>query len=622
MVKQRCAVLRIKMRQLGGTTMNCGMIFRRRLALLCTAVGAALVASLVTGATPAMAALPNCTATAFTKFHVPYVTVTSVIDVAARAPNPEYCQVVGAVLTDGEGAGKGSAEFLLRLPQTWNNRFVFMGCGGTCGSIGTTSATTGIVTPSLSVNAVDSGEALSLGYAVVNTDTGHENIAGEPDPTWSILAPGVPNQPGIADFYYRSVHQVTEAAKQLVEKYNSGRIKFAYFDGCSTGGRQAVVSADRFPDDFDGVISGDPIIDLVNIKAANIKEVKSFLPTNAFISNATIAALDAQVLANCDALDGTSDGLIQNPQACTINPNSLVGSVLTQPQADGVTLFLKQLFDTRGEFIYPGMAIGHWATAGFSAIQEFRNAPAPDPTSAQPWGARGVGPVIWTLGDPGIRYFTERDPNFDTINAWPQGPPFTKAANIVDAEAAKLLQQTSGEGAGADPKKLRDFIRRGHKMILYHGFSDPLASPYRTIWYYRELAEQEHGDGENSGRRQGNRDWTDQERDYRVLQENVRLFMVPGMGHCSGGTSPNNFDTLQTLANWVENGVAPEAIPASAGNGRTMPLCKFPEEASYVGGPVNSASSWTCNQDDHRLLQIGLDGLLAGLDHNSAKSDD
>jgi feruloyl esterase len=173
------------------------------------------------------------------------------------------------------------------------------------------------------VNGIDSAKALSLGYAVVNTDTGHENIPGQPDPTWKLLPSGARNLAGYADFYYRSVHQVTEAAKELVEDYNSAPIKYSYFDGCSTGGRQAVVSADRYPDDFDGIIAGDPVIDLDNIKVANIKEVKSFLPTNAFISNATVAAFDAQVLANCDARDGVADGLIQNPAACTLNPNTL-----------------------------------------------------------------------------------------------------------------------------------------------------------------------------------------------------------------------------------------------------------------------------------------------------------
>jgi len=597
-------------------------------------LGLAIAGALAAGTAPAAAALPQCTVATLTGLHVANVTINSALDVPATAPNPEYCQIVGSVMTHGEGAPAGSALFLLRIPAAWNNRFVFMGCGGSCGSIGTASATTGIYTPSLSVNGVDSAKALSLGYAVVNTDTGHENIAGQPDPVWKILASGARNLAGYADFYHRSVHQVTEAAKQLVQAYENGHIEYSYFDGCSTGGRQAVVSADQYPDDFDGIIAGDPVIDLDNIKVANIKEVRSFLPTNAFISNATIASFDAAVLASCDAADGVADGLIQNPAACALNPNSLVGTVLTQPQADGISLYLSQIFDTHGNYVHPGMAIGHWATTGFSAIQEFGNAPAPFPTSAEPWGARGVGPVVWTLGDPGIRYDTENNPNFDTINSWPQGPPFTSALNIVTTADVKLLEQTSGDGDGDDPAKMREFIRHDHKMIMYHGFSDPLVSPYRTIWFYRELAEQSHDfrdhDHDFDRRHDFDRDRDDRDfdrdrdsdRDYREIQENVRLFMVPGMGHCSGGTAPNSFDTLQTLVNWVENGVAPDALPATnTGSGRAMPLCKFPEEASYIGGPTNLASSWTCNSRDHRLLTVSSDGKLAGADHNAAPRD-
>ena len=291
--------------------------------------------------------------------------------------------------------------FLLRIPTLWNNRFLFMGCGGSCGSIGTVSSS-GIYTPSVSVNGVDNAKALSLGFAIVNTDTGHENIPGQPDPTWKILPSGARNLAGYADFYYRSVHEVADAAKELVEDYESDRIDYSYFDGCSTGGRQAMVSADQYPDDFDGIIAGDPVMDLENIKVGNIKEIRSFLPPDAFISNATIAAFDAAVLGKCDALDGVTDGLIQNPAACTLDPKSLVGTVLTEAQADGITLYLKQIWDTKQNYVYPGMPIGHWATTGFSAIQEFGNAPAPDPTSAEPWGARGVGPVTWTLGEQSV----------------------------------------------------------------------------------------------------------------------------------------------------------------------------------------------------------------------------
>lgn len=550
------------------------------------------------------------------------LTALYVQTVAASGSTPQYCQVVGVVQTEADEFDTGdmdgqesddpmisSAGFLLRLPMTWNNRFVFMGCGGSCGSIGTRNAATGIVSPSLSVNGVDSAEALNDGFAVVNTDSGHEPIAGSNLPQWSLLDVGVANQPALDDFDYRSVHDITIVTKQLVTKYYKDDISFAYFDGCSTGGRQAMVEADDYPEDFDGIIAGDPIMDLDNIRGSNFKALAAWLAPGAFLDNATIANLDAAVLANCDALDGVADGLIQNPQLCSLDPDSLVGTTLTQAQADGVSTYIEQVIDTTGNYVYPGFALGHWATAGFATFQNFNNEPAPNPTSPQPWSATGAqivtgsipGPVEWTLSDPGARYYVELDPNFDTINQWPQGANIGQPPNVESASVVRLSKKRVGSGNGDDPAKLKKFIKQDRKLIVYHGFSDNLAPPFRTIWFYRELAAQE--------------------KSYADAQKNVRLFMVPGMGHCGGGTSPNSFETLNTLANWVEDGVAPDAIPATnTSNGSSMPLCKFPEEATYLGGPATLASSWSCDPNDRRLLQSpGSDGVVAGMTHNAAQ---
>jgi len=559
------------------------------------------------GATFASNVAPLLCSTALNLAKVPDVSIFYVQDVAASGTTPEYCQIVGAVETHGPD-GSGSAGFLLRLPKLWNSRFVFMGCGGPCGSIGTLNFKTGIVAPSLSVNTVDSGKVLGLGYAVVNTDTGHEPIAGSNLQPWALLDVGKPNKPALYDNLYRSVHQVSVHAKQLVEEFYNGDISYAYFDGCSTGGRQAMVEASRYPEDYDGVISGDPVFDSDTISVSNDKGFAVWLAPGAFISSANIASIDAAVLANCDALDGVADGLIQNPALCTLDPNSLVGTVLTQPQATAVRHYVDQVIDTKGRSVYPGFALGHWSTTGVSAFINLGNAPAPHPTSPQPWSATGAqitapgavvpGPALYTLSDPGIRYQKEDDPNFDTINEWPEGANIGQPANIVSADVLELMKERVGRGNGDDPRKLERFIRQDRKLIMYHGFSDNLATPYRTIWYYRELAAQAGS--------------------YSKLQKNARLFMVPGMGHCAGGVSPNSFDTLETMANWVEKGIAPDSLPASnTGSGSSMPLCMFPEQARYIGGPTNLASSWKCDPNDQRLLNApGLDGLIAGMDHN------
>jgi feruloyl esterase len=525
----------------------------------------------------AFASVQNCSAATLSAFGVADVSITSATDVRADATEPEYCLVQGKVATHGEGAGPGSAEFVLKLPQHWTNRFIFFGCGGNCGSVKTVSA-----------NENDVTAALGLGYAVVNTDAGHEQDPATPDPTWNLLAPGVPNEPAIIDFFYRAVHQVTVAAKRLIVYYYSDEIVYAYFDGCSTGGRQAVMEGDRYPEDFDGVIAGDSIIAAGDELAAVIKQAKAFIPFNAYLPFSLLPTIDAAVNANCDAVDGVADGLIQNPAQCSFFPLSLVPDTLTAAQAIGIELYLAEVLDTNGAPVAPGMAVGDFATSGFEGQAEI-STPAPDPDAAEPWGGIGKGPNAWTRGDSSIRYFIEREPTFDVNNDWPQ-----HGRTISTSAIALVLRRTRADAAD-DPRKLHDFLRQGRKMILYHGFSDAMASPYRSIVFYKALAAQEHG--------------------YAQLQKNARLFMVPGMGHCQGGSGPNSFDTLTMLDNWVTRGIAPEAIVASNKlSGRTMPLCKFPEEARYVGGPVDVAQSWTCDPDDRRLLEVGFDGAFAGAD--------
>jgi feruloyl esterase len=549
-----------------------GRVARRALPLLLGIIAAG--ATLRAGAA-GTASLPNCSASVLAGFQVDGVTVTSVTDEAAAAPDPEYCWVRGTLITHGEGAGRGLAGFALKLPATWNARLVFFGCGGNCGSL-----------ENIAANPNDVAAALPLGYAVVNTDAGHEQDQSTPDPTWILLAPGEPDEPAIIDFDYRAVHEVTVAAKALVQDYYSGIIRHAYFDGCSTGGRQSLMEGERYPRDFDGLIAGDPVMDLVTQRASTIKQAKAFIPPSAYIPYSQISAIDAAVLANCDALDGTVDGLIQNPAACSFNPDTLVPSVLSSAQAAALRTYLERLVDSHGTLVAPGMIVGDYATSGFEGEAEL-STPAPEPTAAQPWGGTGRGPSAWIIGDAGIRYYVEYEPTYDVNNDWPQ------AGHVISMAALGLLRRREGAGDSDDPGKLHDYLRQQGKIIMYHGFSDAQASPYRSLWFYRGLAEQERG--------------------YAALQAHARLFMVPGMGHCAAGSGPNSFATLPALDAWVSDGAAPEAIVATnTATGRSMPLCQFPEEAKYAGGPVQAASSWICSTDDRRLLRIGPDGALAG----------
>src|SRR3984885_6999809 len=193
-------------------------------------ISVGVLAGSMWSAHPASASLPDCSIPTVAGFRVASLPIASAADIPAKGPQPEYCLIQGKVATHGEGAGPGSAEFLMKLPARWTNRFVFFGCGGNCGSVQPGPA-----------NANDVAAALGLGYAVVNTDAGHEQDPATTDPTWNLLAPGVPNTPAIIDFFYRAVHQVTVATKRLAENYYADKIEHAYFDGCSTGGRQSVM---------------------------------------------------------------------------------------------------------------------------------------------------------------------------------------------------------------------------------------------------------------------------------------------------------------------------------------------------------------------------------------------
>jgi feruloyl esterase len=549
------------------------------------------------------------------------------------AAMPHYCEVLGAITTNGEGYGPGSAHFRLKLPVRWNRRFLFEGCGGNCGSITTTS-----------VNPVVDAEALGLGYAVTNTDTGHEQDPTTPDPTWILLAPGMPNSTTIIDFYYRAVHQVTVATKQYVEAFYSQPIEYAYFDGCSTGGRQSLMEGTHYPVDYDGLIAGDPVMSLSYQRTSGFKQAKAFLSALARIPSSKVAQVDSAVKASCDALDGVTDGLIQNPAACSFDLSSLLaGNILSEAQAAALQSYIRMETNPSGAPVYPGMPISDLSSAGFEGIDDF-GAAASNPTAAQPWGHAGRGPAAWTLTDVSIRYYVEYDPSFDVNNDWPE--KVSASGNVVPDDSLALLRQRIGAADSEDPFKLQNFLRKGGKVILYHGGSDPLITPFRSVWYYEQLASLYGG--------------------YGPAQQSVRLFIVPGMGHCGGGIAPNSFDTLNALDNWVTNDVGPEGMvatvnddvfthlkrwvsglageylpvsmkrllgdlisylrrwtsyfgasasrgsPNSAGE-RSMPLCKFPEEASYSGsGDVNLAESWSCRSEDTRMLQVGANGALRG----------
>ena len=538
---------------------------------------------------------PSCVASTL---NVPDVSVISAAIVPASTATvpagtftvPEYCQVIGAVATNGEGYGPGSAEFRLKLPVVWNNHFLFEGCGGTCGSVTSTS-----------VNTLDADEALGLGYAVVNTDAGHEQDPTTILLTWAISSTGVVNMPAIIDYYYRATHQVTVATKQYVEAFYSQPIDDAYFDGCSNGGRQGMTEGMRYPVDYDGLVVGDAGLIADYLRASFFKQAKAFIPAGTYIPASTLVQVNAAVMASCDAVDGVVDGLVQNSAACSFNISSLVPSVLTATQAAALQAYITRETDEFGAPVIPGMPITDLSTADVMNNDEISTAPTA-PTAAEPWGALGVGPTAWTLGEAALKALVEQNESFDVNNDWPETVSAT--GNVVSDATLALLRQTDGAADADDPFVLANFSNKGGKVIMYHGGSDSLDTTFNSFWFYKYLASVRGG--------------------YGPTQDSVRLFIEPGMDHCGGGVAPNSFDTLQALHDWVKKGVAPEGIIATAPAtgphpSRTMPLCKFPEEASYSGsGDMYSAANWSCNPNDTRMLQVGSNGIAAGADTATA----
>jgi feruloyl esterase len=522
---------------------------------------------LVLFAFPAHALLPNCSVSALTSLGIPNMTITSATDVPAAAGIPEFCDILGRVATDGEGAGPSSSAFRIDLPDNWNQKFVFNGGGGFDGS-------------------TSRGSALELtkGYATASTDSGHPSSVGS---TFAFTSPGLPNEPQLVDYFYRSRHQVGIAAKRLVLAYYKAKgIARSYFTGCSNGGKEGLMNAMRYPDDYDGIVSGAPWMDPLGTELWVLKNVKALV--NAWIPPSAYPVIDAAVMAQCDAADGVVDGLIQNPAVCSFNPDSLVPATLTQAQADALKLIIRPVVQDDGAFIYPGSPV---SGLGTSVGSEERPTPPTDPTGAQPWGTLSAGPGNWNLSFGMI------------VNLGLYGQPVNLMTGVVETNgifrdsALDVLYTNLAPNIVDQPSRLRKFLAKGHKLILWHGYNDSIITPYKTVQFYEALAAQGGG--------------------YRETQEKVRLFMLPNTQHCGGGPGPNTFDSLTAIENWVEQGVAPESLVASHSTSgvvdRTMPLCRFPEKARYVGGNVNDAASWTCGSRDRSLLKVGKNGRQAGL---------
>lgn len=551
------------------------MSFSSRFTLASFAMG--MLIAVAMGAAPALAQLSNpCDQTTIQNAAPEGMTVSSAADVAASGSLPEYCDVQGSVETVGFGAPHGSAGFREDLPANWNHKFLYLGCGGTCGSVGNPAA------------GGTGAQALAEGFAVIDTNDGHSNS----NPTWGYTPnpsdpslPGTPNEAALVDFFFRSEHEVAVAGKALAENYFSGDIDRSYFSGCSDGGREGLVEAYRFPHDYDGIVVGDPYqtqrdeLLHVDAYAAFNKPANPGLP----IPDALLSLVDQAVLQECDGIDGEVDGLIQDPLRCNFDPQSLLCSTgqtsdcLTQAQVNAIKTYLSPLVDQEGQMVLPG-----WPVSDI----------LPPPTEPFSFTVVYDLPNVFFISAQVLIqevYFTS---SFNANN-------YPILNGVINDQALAKFDAATWAASNVNPRNLTAYLANpDHKLLMYDGFSDQGLPPYQTVMFYEDLSK------------------------IRVAsRNNVRLFMVPGMEHCGGGPGPNVFDTLTPIQNWVENGAAPDSIIAthytddtpSMGVDRTMPLCPFPEQAQYDGsGNIDDAANWSCPNQDKTLLDLGTDGVLAG----------
>ena len=412
------------------------------------------------------------------------------------------------------------------LPLTgWNGKYLATGNGGWGGALA----------------YGDMVQALKRGYATSGTDTGHTGGSAS-------FALGHPEK--LIDYAYRSEHEMTLKAKAVIEKFYGNAARYSYFDSCSSGGKQAVTEAQRYPNDYDGIVAGAPANYMMHLQAERLwiaqavhKDPASYIPPEKYpvIHNAALAA--------CDALDGVKDGLIENPRACHFDPairackNGDGPDCLTAPQVEAARKIYTGAKNPRtGEEIFPGM----------------------EPGSELVW-ARLAGPQPISLATDTFQYVVFQDPNwsFLTLN--------------FDQDIARADKMDGGVNNAIDPN-LAPFFSHGGKLLLYHGWADQQIPPGGTINYYSNIVKTVGA---------------------AKASDSVRLFLAPGMGHCGGGEGPNTFDTVSALEQWVEKGKAPERLVAShAANGnvdRTRPLCPYPQVAHYKGsGSIDDEANFTC----------------------------
>ncbi len=418
--------------------------------------------------------------------------ITNTQTISESFPLPQYCRIEGYI--------SANVGFEMRIPQqSWNGKLLMQGCGGFCGSYAVIA---------------QCDDALARGYACVSTDLGHKSTPI--DGKWAYN-----NPQGEIDFYYRATHATVQAVKAIVSAAMGRSIEQSYFRGCSTGGRQGLISAQRFPQDFDGIIASAPAgvspggeLHLIWSALTNLDE-----DGNPILPVSKLPLLHDAVLAACDGLDGLEDGLIDDPRRCEFDPADMRcrrrprDDCFTGPEVAAIRRIYDGATDSEGNSLYRA---------------------APMPGSELLWSPAYIG----IDGQPSIYYVFGSDFFRYLAFAEDPGPSWQPEMFDFDIDPARMGYNRHLNFA-ANPD-LRAFVARGGKLISYQGWSDQSVPPLGVIDYLADVE-----------RFMGGRD---------AVAEFFRLFMLPGVAHCVGGEGPSRVDALTALENWVETGTAPEQM--------------------------------------------------------------
>jgi pimeloyl-ACP methyl ester carboxylesterase len=506
-----------------------------------------------TGSGFSLAQAMDCSKAAFDALGLKDEEFAQPVTITSAAPStkigtttvPEHCAVQGTMWP--------AIRFAVKLPTTWNNRYYQVGNGGQAGSIRESSMVPG----------------LNMGYATGGNDLGHngttEGNTWAYGPPW-FVPPAFPDNPNaeqkILDFAYRADHENNVLARKLIKAYYGSDPVYAYYVGCSQGGREGLMEAHKYPADFDGLITGSPKISGFQDMAAIWNALT--LSGAGRVELDLIAVLADKVYAKCDSMDGLVDGLIDDPLKCIFDPAKDLpvcpgpAPCFTPAQIEALKKVYGGPKNSAGDHLYPGQPFGAEVFA---------------PTSA--WEKNIL--VVPANGDPLVLQ-TMRTRSFFP----PAGPTWDWKTFNFDTDPQKMVYRN--ERADIFDMDLWPLKSRGGKIIHYHGWSDTTIVPVVSTNYYEGVMK-------TMGR--------------SATKSFYKLYMVPGMGHCSGGTGCGNVDWFAPLVNWVENGIEPGTLTGTRTgtspftspylNARTRPLCPYPEVARYTGtGSIDDAANFTC----------------------------